>query len=591
MDSIIKLKEILSNKPFNKESYEQINYIYEVLAYEYVNQPDIRIKILEDSLTVCPENPMIHFHLGNYYELIDMNRSVYHYRLTIALNSNNKKLYINTYVNISNILIRLEQRNLAKYYILKAILLDKYDPDVNSILASIYTDEKNFKLANNHFKLAIENYSNTFISDNPNKLLSDIYNNYSFMFNLQYNYKMSVKYQLLSFDTYPTIMSLYCKLMNLNYHEFEDKMYNTNQHKLINNFVKRDRHYIFNSDYFNTERINIGFVSGDFDKGHPVEMFLNTFLTLHDSNIFNITCYSEKTIKGNIYKIIKNLTSGQTSDLIHNDKIHILIDLSGHTTCNRLDVFANKPAPIQISWIGYPFTTGLNEIDYRITDSICDNENSQQYYTEKLLFLDNCFLCYQPIGISEIKYKNDNLVIGCFNRHNKITDKYIELCNLILTTYSNIEFKFNTKAFNDQEIANEFRSKFIDPNRISFIISPSGISNHLDTYNQVDITLDTFPYSGTTTSCESLLMGVPVLTIYNPDNFHVSNVTTSILKNSNLNEYVCNSFDDIINKLNNIKIDKNEIRSKFMNGYVCNKTEHIKNITALFNDLFNKHKI
>ena len=307
------------------------------------------------------------------------------------------------------------------------------------------------------------------------------------------------------------------------------------------------------------------------------------------------------------------MSNEHASDMIYTDKIHILFDLAGHTAFNRLDIFAMKPSPIQITYVGYPFSTGLDEMDYRITDNICDGDFSvsQKFYTEKLIALKNCFLCYNPgdtiIRDSELKrnvelkrnqqnVKEKELVIGCFNRINKITDNVIKMYNNILLSVPNTKFVFKTKALINKKIATDFINKFNKNVRSRIEILDCTISHrdHLLTYNNVDIAIDTFPYSGTTTTCEALYMGVPVFSLYDSTYyFHPQNVSCSILKNSDLDYYVVNSEEEMISKIKELKTKdikelKIDTRSKFLNGKVCDSKEYMKNIQTLLLDLYNK---
>jgi predicted O-linked N-acetylglucosamine transferase (SPINDLY family) len=233
-----------------------------------------------------------------------------------------------------------------------------------------------------------------------------------------------------------------------------------------------------------------------------------------------------------------------------------------------------------------------------------------------LLYLDNCFLCYDPI----ITKKNENgnlynnshpiivneqpflknkfLTIGCFNRLNKITDSVIKIFNDILLKFPNVKFVFKTKALLNKNIADNFISKFDNSvkKRISIIDCTILHEDHLLEYNNIDIAIDTFPYSGTTTSCEALYMGVPVFTFYDTNTyFHPQNVTVSLLKNSHrdLCYYIVNSEEELyykIDALMNKPEDfwenfKSNIRNYFLRGDVCNYKKYNDNLSKLFIDL------
>lgn len=591
IDTLIKVVE---NDPFDTGTKNSIEKAITDL-YTFFDSL-LNIKLIKDAINVIPESISLNIIIALLYTKVhNIDKALYHNKLALCLNKatedkNIKKDNdITIYNNIYNIFIDRNLKEIALKYMIEAASLYENDPHINLNLGSVYTLIKNNDLPLQFFKRALENCLNTNLCE-QNKLLSHIYCNMAFYYATKPDFELEIKYAKLSYELKPTIETLRCILMSLNYQYHSDKMFVLHEHLKVNNFFNRCKPYTFDSNFFNTEKINIGIVSGDILNGHAVYYFIKTFINGYNKDKFTLTCYSENHIDG--CKSLIGLSAKEGSDLIYNDKIHILFDLSGHTTYSRLDIFANKPSPIQITWIGYPFTTGVKEIDYRITDNICDNKNSECYYTEKLLYLDNCFLCYEPAAIVPIvNSQRENLVIGCFNRPNKMSEQFINMCNNILHRYPNVILKFNSQTFIDNDIFQKFLSKFEHKDRVFNIESPRTLQGHLVTYNEVDICLDTFPYSGTTTTCESLQMGVPVLTIYNPENFHVSNVTSSILKNSNLDFFVCSDEEDLIQKLDNLHIDKNKIQNCFLNGIVCNKKLHLKNLEGILERLYHDIKL
>jgi protein O-GlcNAc transferase len=620
----------------HKDAITQITSIYTQLTYFSQSNYEACVKYLNDALLFAPENPTLHYNLGHIYQRLNrLELSLIHYKLSIKLASSEKnvdeRLLINNYNGIASIYRGIKKWPEGLHFLLKAHKICKDDPDINNQLGVVYTEMRRTDLAEVHYKLAIKNYSKTFVSTDPKFLLSELYLNYGHMHSYNGDNEKSLEAYNQSLKTVPKFaLPFQNKIMNLTYvfDQLEDKMYITEQHKKINKlYAKNPNPYKFNSDYFKTSdnKINIGIISGDF-VDHPVSFFISTYLKKFDTSRFNVTCYSECLIDTSLFnknlnfKFIKNMSQENASNLIYNDCIHILLDLAGHTAFNRMDIFSYKPAPIQITYIGYPFTTGLNEMDYRITDNICDHPTiSQKFYTEKLLFMNNCFLCYDPNiikrsdqnqtssfvypNMTEAPYvRNKYITIGCYNRINKITDSVIYELNKILQTNKNVKFVFKTKALINNNIAKKFLSKFDKNNvkRITILDCTLTHEQHLETYNEVDIAIDTFPYSGTTTSCESLFMGTPVFSIYDSDTYyHPMNVTCSILKNSYMDNNICQNTEEILIKIKELedkpiefwKELKTITRDKFLSGKVCNQRDYMKDLEGLFTQLYEKHKI
>lgn len=602
------LKE-LENDPFHNSSA----LMDDLIKLSSLENDEMSIRYFERALLLLPTSQDIHLYLGFFYsKLNDIKKTMYHYRLALLSNISRLSIFdINVYCNIFMLYHSVGNYKTALTYLLDGIKLYPDDPDLNERLGIAYTKLGMFDLAGFAFLKAIDNIDNLILSKDKTILLSSIYSNYALCSDRNFDYASANKYHELSFQLNPNGLSTFQNiLMNLNYQKFnyEDRMKPADTHRKINQFFQKTGTYVFDSDFFNTEKINIGIVSGDFMLTHAVYFFASTFLHHHDKNVFNLTCYTD--FDSNIPNInivdTRLKSTKEVSDMIYKNKTHILIDLSGHTSGGKLDVFKNKPSPIQITYIGYPFTTGINEMDYRITDKICeyDLEVSQPYYTEKLLCLDNCFLCYNPppykLSIQEL-IPDEYINIGCYNRPNKFSPYTLDLFRRILVENTKVKFFFNSPAFREKSYSDSFLLNFPEDvrDRISFIISTISAENHIHTLNQINIQVDTNPYSGTTTTCESLLMGVPILTIYDSETcFHCTNVTSSILKNSNLDYFVCSSPDEVLSKIVDLQSKpkqfwsnfKTEVKSKFINGKVCNKELYLSNITKMFVELFNRHK-
>lgn len=278
------------------------------------------------------------------------------------------------------------------------------------------------------------------------------------------------------------------------------------------------------------QKLRIGYVSGDF-RSHPVGYFLARVLSSHDKEAFEIVCYSNTQITdatteqltANVlqWRDISNLSDSEASEVVKNDGIDILVDLSGHTARNRLSLFARKPAPVQATWLGYFGTTGLPEIDYIVADRFVAPAGAEIRFSERILRLPDSYLCFSPpeMGMpiaSRLGDDGTSLTLGCFNNLAKVSEGVITAWASILTEMPNCRLFLKTNFLNDPsvqaEIERQFASNGIGSERL-ILEGPSPREELLQAYNRVDIALDPFPYGGGTTTAEALWMGVPVVTV------------------------------------------------------------------------------
>jgi predicted O-linked N-acetylglucosamine transferase (SPINDLY family) len=313
------------------------------------------------------------------------------------------------------------------------------------------------------------------------------------------------------------------------------------------------------------KKIRIGYVSPNFNE-HPVSHFFEPLLASHDKSGFEIFCYSNVKMADTMTEHLKDMADNwrdicnksdeDTAEMIGSDKIDILVDLAGHTSDNRMMVFARKPSPIQVTYLGYPNTTGLETMDYRITDSYADPPGkTERLHSEELVRLPHGFLCYQPPGktpdvSNPPSLKGECITFGCFNNRAKITPEMMRVWAKIIKMVPNarivFKFKFSSDPLAQRLLRDMLDQENIPMDRVELYDHILSKEAHLDLYNRVDITLDTFPYNGTTTTCEALWMGVPVITL--GGEVHVSRVGLSILSVIGLAELVAGSKEEYIEK-------------------------------------------
>lgn len=305
-------------------------------------------------------------------------------------------------------------------------------------------------------------------------------------------------------------------------------------------------------------RLRIGYLSPDFTH-HAVAYFIEPVLAAHDRARVEVFCYANvrapdrftARLRGHAehWRDIALLHDAAATDLIRRDRLDLLIDLAGHTAHHRLLVLARRPAPVQATWIGYPNTTGLDAIDYRITDAISDPPGeTERYHAEKLFRLPATFSCYRPDDdappVNPLPASTPGAVtFGCFNNFAKLTPEVLALWAQLLRELPASRLLLKSRGLGDPGVATRIRGVFaaagIAPERIALNGEELSVAAHLSLYHGVDIALDPFPYNGTTTTCEALWMGVPVVTL--AGRVHAARVGASLLTHTRLTEWIASS--------------------------------------------------
>ncbi len=299
--------------------------------------------------------------------------------------------------------------------------------------------------------------------------------------------------------------------------------------------------------------IRIGYLSPDFWT-HSVAYFIEPVLAAHDPEKVHVTCYSDVTDPDETTVRLRGLAA-QWRDVaaldnvalckqIRDDGIHILVDLSGHTGNNRLRLYGHRAAPVQVTWIGYPATTGLESMDYRVTDAWADPPGeTDQFHSERLLRLPGGFLCYRPPADAPDPVEpppGRPLTFGSFNNLSKVTDDAIALWCAILSQATGSRLLLKSRQLADEgvrrRILGVFEQHGIGADRLILQARLPDRRDHLSLYDDVDVALDTFPYNGTTTTVEALWMGVPVVVL--AGRMHAGRVGVSLLNQIGRGDWV-----------------------------------------------------
>lgn len=323
--------------------------------------------------------------------------------------------------------------------------------------------------------------------------------------------------------------------------------------------------------------LRIGYMSPDFRR-HSISYFLESLLASHDPQLFQIYCYSNvahpDATTARLRRLVSNwreirpMNDQQIAQLIRQDRIDILVDLSGHTGGNRLLVLARKPAPVQITYLGYPNTTGLWSIDYRLTDGHADPPGqTESLHSEQIIRLPRSFLCYRPPeNAPPFNVRAGPVVFGSFNAMPKINAPLVKTWSQILRSNPESRILLKNTGLGSptarQILLDRFAAEGIPAERVELLGPCPDELSHLQMYNHIDVALDSFPYHGTTTTCEALWMGVPTITL--AGRAHLSRVGVSILNNAGLPDLIADDPRQYIEIATNLARDESrrkELRS------------------------------
>ena len=345
------------------------------------------------------------------------------------------------------------------------------------------------------------------------------------------------------------------------------------------NYISKDKHFKYSKQFVKTlpiydlksklenisndEKIRIGFISPDF-RNHSVAYFLVNTLKNLNKKKYEIYGFSNtkkerhdeftSSIKAEMYdwNDINDMDDKDIIELIRSKKVSILFDLAGYFLDNKISIFKNRSAPIQVSWCGYTNTTGLDEMDYIIADPYVIKLEEEKFYTEKILRLPSIWNSHSGLQIerklNETPMKKNNYITFCsFNNFSKISELNVKTWSKALRKIKNSKLLLKPSGkINYQKLYKMFENEKV-LNQIIFLKNENNFKDHINQYNKVDIALDTFPYNGATTSFEAIWMGVPVLTI--KGNNFVGRYGESINTNLGIKNLIVENEDEYINTM------------------------------------------
>jgi predicted O-linked N-acetylglucosamine transferase (SPINDLY family) len=358
-------------------------------------------------------------------------------------------------------------------------------------------------------------------------------------------------------------------------------------------------------------RLRIGYLSPDFC-GHSVAYFFEPLLENHHPDQVQSFGYGNVSTpdqvtdrlrdRFDVYHSICGTDDAHVAHLIEQDGIDILVELAGHTGGNRLGVLARKPAPIQVCYLGYPDTTGMSQVDYRFTDEWADVARADACYTETLCRLKTGFLCYRPPGFAPDvgplpAERNGYVTFGSFNNNTKINASTIRRWGRILTQLPDARLVLKFRGGDDPSVAQHYQALFqaagVAPDRIR-LVGRLSVLEHLTLYNDIDLALDTFPYAGTTTTCEALWMGVPTVSLVGIH--HASRVGLSLLTRVGMEVFCAQSPEEYVGKAvqfarepGNLAQIRRVTRAMMLGSRLCDGKAYARAVEAAYREMWQRY--
>ena len=533
--------------------------------YNSLERTEEAIASYREAIAIRPDYAEAHNNLGiGLSNLGDQDGAAAAFHRALAV----KPDYAEAYNNLGNLQMRQGDLDAAIASYLKAI-------DINPINAETFYNLGTAMAGKKDFTQAVASYRKA-LAINPMHV--EAYINLGIALTSQGKLQEGIGTYQKVLSLQPENVSTHSNLLfTLNYlpHCSQEEIYRESRQW-------EDRHLLGtlarqqNNSPEKGRRLRIGYVSPDF-RSHSVASFIAPVIKAHNREQVEVFCYANipkpDEVSARIqeasdhWRSITDIGDTDVVALIEADGIDILVDLAGHTGGNRLMVFAHKPAPVQVTWLGYPNTTGMSVMDYRLTDAIADPVGEiEKFYSEELVRLEHGFLCYQAdefaLGLTQPPCLEKGYVtFGSFNTLPKINHEVVKLWARILHAVSGSHLLLKAKQLADAEIRQEYAKMFtaegIAAERIEFHGFISQKEDHLGFYSRVDIGLDPFPYNGTTTTCEALWMGVPVITLLGKR--HAGRVGASILHNVGLDELVVESAEEYVEITREVANDRESL--------------------------------
>jgi predicted O-linked N-acetylglucosamine transferase (SPINDLY family) len=595
-DAVTRYKRALALRPDYAEAWNNLGS-----ALHTQGKPDEAVRQYERAIALNPGLADAHNNCGNAFQVQGkLIEAIAQYERAIALNP----AFSDAHNNLGKLLHEQGRFDDAKTHYERALTLRPDCAEFLNNLGTVFVTQNKFDEAVPFFERALA------LNPDPVETL----NNLGGMFFVQGKsedaiacYRQALAVKPNSGKTYDNLLRIMVHTASVSPAELAATAREYGER--LADPLRRQRPLI--RDRNPDRRLRIGYVSPDF-RNHVVNYFFESLLKLHDRQQFEVFAYSsalrEDTVTARLkqefdhWRGIQFQNDDQVADLIEADKIDILIDLAGHTGNNSLLVFARKPAPVQVTWLGYPATTGMTAIDYRITDIHAEPVGmTENLNTETLWRLPEIFCCYQahensPAVIDHPPFEDNGYVtFGCFNNFSKVTAPVLETWGQILARVPNSRLLLEISGLESPRFRAGIEAR-LQRFALPFdqlILVPRKRSNQFVLYNRIDIALDPFPCNGGTTSMDTMWMGVPFVTLAG-DHF-VSRMGVTILTNAGIPELIAKDREEYVSLAVNLALDKERLRSlrhnlrqKVVASPLMNQPTFVHNMEAAYREMWRK---
>jgi len=521
-------------------------------GFYYLAQYQQAIHCFQRALTLEPDNAQTYNNLGNvYWALDEFEQAQQCYQQALALAPD----YVEAHYNLGVALTYQRQFAEAVPYYQKALALDPQHVDAYINLGHALQFQDKVSEAIQYFKHAL-----TLKPD-----VAEVYGRLGHAFVRKGLIDEAIEHYRQAVILKPSYRLAHSNLLlTLNYSEAYDPKALLAEHRRFDQLhvapLKKHIQAHLN-ERTPQRRLKLGYISPNFSK-NSVAFFSEPLLAHHDHQHFELFCYHTDKFVDNVTQRLRgyadcwrhcvDISDADFAEQIRHDQIDILVNLTLPGLYEL--VLARKPAPIQVTYLGYPTTTGVSTIDYRLSDAYVDPiGSSEAFNSETVIRTPDSYFCYRPYdNAPEVKplpaLTQGYITFGSFNNYSKLNDKTFALWAHIITQVPGAKLLIKAKALQDpptrQEFINRMHQLGIAAQRLVIADYTRSTEEHLQLYHQVDICLDSYPYNGATTTCEASWMGVPVVTLVGAT--HVARMGLSLLSSLGLTDFIAYTPEDYV---------------------------------------------